>query len=49
MNAVSVALYALEQFPPAEKKPAPTPPPKAEVITRDDVARDEVNLASARF
>lgn len=48
INAVTNALYALEQFPPPEKPPAP-PPPQAEAITRDEVARDEVNLADARF
>ncbi|MGV8852823.1 MAG: hypothetical protein ACOH14_06380 [Rhodoglobus sp.] len=49
INAVTNALYALEQFAPDEKKPAPSPPPTAETITRDDVANDEVNFAGVAF
>jgi hypothetical protein len=47
--AMTEALYALEELEPPKPPPPPPPPPKAEAITRDDVARDEPNLANARF
>jgi hypothetical protein len=47
--AESEALYGLELLQPPPREETPPPPPKAELITRDDVAPDEVNLASARF
>lgn len=46
--AATNALYALEEAPPA-RDPTPPPPPQAELITRDDVAPDEVNLRFAAF
>lgn len=47
--AVSDALYALEQFPPAPPQETPPPPPQAAMVTRTDVAPSEVNLATAHF
>lgn len=46
--AVTNALVALESFVPKPKEPTPPPPP-AEVLTRDDVAMNDTNLATARF
>jgi len=47
--AVTNALYGLEAVVPEAKKPVPPPPPKAELVTREDVVPDETNLATARF
>lgn len=48
INSSTNALYALEQFEPPEVKRTP-PPPQAAVLARDDVVRDEIDLATARF
>lgn len=48
IRAVTGALIALESPEPPKKEPAP-PPPAAMVLTRDDVARDELDLATAMF
>jgi phage terminase large subunit-like protein len=47
--AVTMAMYALEQIVPAEKKITPPPPP-ARIVRRDDGGNgDEGNVAFARF
>jgi hypothetical protein len=48
MIALSNALYALEAYEKPEHVPA-TPPPPAEIVTRDDVSYSDVNLAIAAF
>ncbi|GGH34165.1 hypothetical protein [Microbacterium album] len=48
-QAVTWALWGVLKSEASPKKPPPPPPPKAQAITRDDVARDEANLAHARF
>ena len=47
--AESLALYGLEVLSPAAPRYIPPPPPKAELITRGDVAPNESNLATAAF
>lgn len=49
INAVTNALYALEQFPPVKVEPTPPPPPQAEMVSRVDVAPTDVNLAVVAF
>lgn len=49
INAVTNALYALEQFPAPEVKKRKPLPPAARVVRRSDVAPDEVDLRSLRF
>lgn len=47
--SVTNALYALEAMEPAAVAPTPPPPPAPEIVSRDDIAPDEANLATARF
>lgn len=47
--AESNALYGLEVLEPPAPEPTPPPPPQAEIVTRDDVAPTDVNLATAAF
>lgn len=48
-QAVTWAMWGVLKSEASPKKNPPPPPPKAQAITRDDVARNESNLASARF
>ncbi|WP_199184045.1 hypothetical protein [Cryobacterium sp. Y57] len=47
--AETIALYALELLNPEPVEATPPPPPQAEMVTRDDVAPTDVNLASVSF
>ncbi len=47
--AESNALYGLELLEPPPPDPTPPPPPQAELVTREDVAPSDVNLATAQF
>ncbi|WP_199182504.1 hypothetical protein [Cryobacterium sp. Y11] len=47
--AETIALYALELLKPEPVEATPPPPPQAEMVTRDDVAPTDVNLATAAF
>lgn len=47
--AETSALYGLEMLAPPEPEQPGPPPPAARIITRDQVAHDERNLAVARF
>jgi len=47
--AESNALYGLEVLEPPAPEPTPPPPPQAEMVTRDDVSPQDVNLATAAF
>jgi hypothetical protein len=48
IRAVTGALIALESPEPPKKEPTP-PSPSALVLARDDVAGDELDLATAMF
>lgn len=47
--AESEALYGLEVLEPPAPVEVPPPPPQAEMVSRDDVAPSDVNLATAAF
>ena len=47
--AETIALYALLVLEPPAVEDTPPPPPQAEMVTRDDVASSDANLASVSF